>query len=519
MLPTAFRCMRLFFMYRLNLQKTNIFERALVAQSHAKISNAISSIIPDEVQKLENDTLATPRNSSRTNSTAHFIVDTSRKSSTSHLIIQMDQSFHHEQSLETKTPRENTPKEETVKNPSVNASQEDASDSFNEPSNSLDRKCIESPPTNTEFSAGLKYDEYVSTEVTEETTADMMTDGRTTWNGDHFRDILELKSEINKFKFYKFMLSYKVLIITYLTVLFIQMAMWLILGGVEEAVYTSGSTTPGTKRIFLLEGGMLVFERGCSMSTTMVLIIAGESVFYMIFEIVAFVLCVKSDRDTWAIKKEALSLIIFQVLFVIAFVVAGLLDIVVVLTDYFVPYGYTLMFYSFLEVIVTVTCPVVYAIVRDYREMRRSKYQKETELESILKNKKLFERLLDYSRRSFAPESVLCYRDIQHFKKSKSNQKRKAAQFIVNTYLQQGSPLELNIDNVNERGEDYTRKIAEFTEDAKIPKTLFDELEMACLVDMRDVFTRAQVDDKEIFNAVQQWKKAQANIKLEEVKR
>lgn len=432
-------------------------------------------------------------------------------------MIQID-SLNLEKSVETKTPRENIPKEDTsIKSPSMNASSQE--DATTVPLNDqiLDKKCIESPPT-TEFSTGFKFEDYVSTEVTEDTTADMTTDARTTWNGDHFRDILELKSEINKFKFYKFMLSYKFVIMTYITVLCIQIIMWLIFGGVEEAVYTSGSTVPGTKRIFLLEGGMLVFERGCSMSTTMVLIIAGESVFYMLFEVVSLILCVKSDRDTWAIKKEALSLIIFQVFFVIAFVVAGLLDIVVVLTDYFIPYGYTLLFYSFLEVIVTVACPVLYAFVRDYREEKRSQYQKETELEAILRNKKMFERFLDYARRSFAPESVLCYRDIQHFKKTKSNQKRKAAQFVVNTYLQLGSPLELNIDNVNERGHDFTRILSEYSEDAKIPKSLFEELEMACLVDMRDVFTRAQVDDKEIFNAVQQWKKAQANIKLEEVK-
>ena len=239
-------------------------------------------------------------------------------------------------------------------------------------------------------------------------------DIRSTWNSENFRDILQLKSEIRRFKYYQFMIGYKFVIIIYLIALILQIGLWLILGGVEEAIYQANPVK--TSRIFLLEGGMLVFDRGCSMSTTTVYIIGGVSIVYIIFEILALILCIRSDRDTYGIKRESLLLIIFQVICVVAFVICGLLDLVVMLTDYFIPYGYAVILYSFLDIIVSVVLPVCYSIRKDYQEKKGSKKEQETELTVILKNKKLFARFLEFSRRSFAPESVLCYRDIQHFK-------------------------------------------------------------------------------------------------------
>lgn len=330
-------------------------------------------------------------------------------------------------------------------------------------------------------------------------------DTRSTWA---FKDLSDLRSEVRKFQIFTFISSYKFVLILYTSFVIFQIALWLILGGVEEAIFSNSSNNG--ERIFLLEGGMLVFDRGCSMSTKMVLIIAGESLIYLIFEIIALILCIRSDRDTWSVKKEAILIILFQVISIVAFVVTGLIDPIVTLTDYFIPYGYSLMTFSLVEVFTTVLLPVVYAIVSEYRNFKRMNTDFDSELEQVLHNRKGFTKILDFSRRSYAPESVLCYRDIQRFKKLRAGNRRKMATHIVNTYLTIGSPLELNIDNIEIRKKEFSEKLSNTNE--KLPRTMFNLIQDHCLVDMRDIFDRLRSSDKEIYQMLQDWRMKQSKL-------
>ncbi|EFC48077.1 predicted protein [Naegleria gruberi] len=351
-------------------------------------------------------------------------------------------------------------------------------------------------------------DNLFDVDVTETDDSDSYSDidSRSTWA---FRDLSDLQSEVRRFQIFTFMSSYKFVLILYSTFVIFQIALWLILGGVEEALFSNSLSHTG-ERIFLLEGGMLVFDRGCSMSTKMVLIIAGESVIYIIFEIVALILCIRSDRDTWSVKKEAILIIIFQVIAIIAFVVTGLIDEIVTLTDYFIPYGYSLMTFSLVEVFTTVLLPVVYAIVSEYRNLRRMDTEFDSELEQVLRNRKSFNKMLDFARRSYAPESVLCYRDIQRFKKLRANNRRKMAHHIVNSYLTSGSPLELNIDNIIIRKKEFSDRVSNTNE--KLPRDMFNQIQDHCLVDMRDIFDRLRSSDKEIYQMIQDWRMKQSKL-------
>ncbi|EFC45189.1 predicted protein [Naegleria gruberi] len=278
---------------------------------------------------------------------------------------------------------------------------------------------------------------------------------------------------------------------------------------IEEGIYSRDSSKP---RVFLGDGGFFVSTRGCVINNSIVIILAVEAIFYIVVEIVFLVLSFITPRDTWFIKRETLVLITLQFLAIILFAICGFLDAIANFTDYFVPFGFVLMTYSFVEVIVCVLFPIlVYS-------NGKIKNGKDSELEQFLMNKRTFTILLDFARRSYCPESVLCYRDIERYKLTSKKNRKKAALKITKTYLKTGSPLELNFPKLNQTFEEYSQIINNSNNNQSLLETsLFESIQLHCLDDMRDVFDRLKNQSKETRNILEQWKLQQQLKEMDDI--
>ncbi|KAF0982727.1 hypothetical protein FDP41_011190 [Naegleria fowleri] len=192
----------------------------------------------------------------------------------------------------------------------------------------------------------------------------------------------------------------------------------------------------------------------------------------------------------------------------------GFVPIFSKLLDFFIPYGYVLLVYSCCEIIVSVLLPVLYSIVMDARQKRGNSPEhasfnpsEESGLEQCLKQKKTFNTILEFARKSFCPEPVLCYRDIERFTKTtNSKNRRKLAPHIANTYLKQNSPLQLNYPKVNEAFHECMAVIHRCSDNGTIiPSDLFKNIQLHCLNDMTDIFERLKRQDRDIKEVVHQW--------------
>ncbi|KAG2392508.1 hypothetical protein C9374_011233 [Naegleria lovaniensis] len=475
MLPTVFRLMRLYLMYRINLKKMKLFETPT-----PQGTMTVKEIDPATTQNIQ------PTSNGES-------MNYSLNTTTTTMFGQEDIS-HRQEHVSSVMHADLVP-------PSHN----------------------QQPQTMVEFQ---QLDEDASTDNDSETMADV-----STWRLSEVKDFSEVKKEIRKLTIMNFFVSYKFLLLVYAIAFVVGVAIWLILGTIEEVIYNA-STDPNKKRLFLLEGGMLVFDRGCGFTTTTILIVGLEALFYIVIEIAFLILSFFADRDTWSIKKEALILIVFQFIGAVIFIVVGMFNITEILLDYLVPTGLALWVYNYLEVWVCVTLPVLYAIRSDASQKDSTIAEnhdmqaplsihgthdvelppvttvqdtsRESGLEKILKNKKTFEIMLDFARRSFAPESVQCWRDIQRFKKTKRSNRKKAAMHILNAYLTLGAPLELNMSRIEEKKQELLIILQNESKTNPISHHLFDSVQDHCLNDMADLFERLKNANHEIYELVQE---------------
>ncbi|EFC35860.1 predicted protein, partial [Naegleria gruberi] len=317
---------------------------------------------------------------------------------------------------------------------------------------------------------------------------------------------LEMKKNVKIQKIFNILLSQKFVIATYLTSFIIHILLFIFFGAVEEGIYNQDPIKSNNQRIFMGDGGFFVSSRGCVITNAITIIVAIESLFYIVVEIVFLVLCFIIPRDTWFIKRETLLLTLLQFFSIILFAICGFLVQVTKLTDFFVPFGFTLMVYSFTEVVICVLLPILYSIVL----LNRTKKERveESELEHFLKSKKTFNILLDFARRSYCPESVLCYQDIERFKLTNKKNRKQAALHITKTYLKPNSPLELNFPKLSQMFEQISKAI----ETTPLLETnFFDNIQWHCIEDMTDVFERLKSQNKEVRNILKQWKVASLN--------
>ena len=294
------------------------------------------------------------------------------------------------------------------------------------------------------------------------------------WNYD------EVKKEFRKLSILKLLASYKFVFFCFVTATLFHLLIWVLFGGIEEGIHSAQSTSG---RVFMEEGGLFVFNRGCKITSTAFVIIAVNCTFYIALEIIACVLWFKTERDTWNTKSESVAVIVIQVIAVPLFIVLGFIPLFSQLLDYFVPYVMVLNVHLLLEILICVTLPIIYAIVGGLKKMRNSN----SSSEKLLKNKKAFSIILDFARRSYCPEGILCWSAIQTYKKTRKEKRKKVALEIVSIYLDPDSPFEINIP----RSEVTKKEILEKLENPKtLTSSLFDSVESNCLLDLKDILDR-----------------------------
>ncbi|KAG2377676.1 hypothetical protein C9374_009192 [Naegleria lovaniensis] len=291
------------------------------------------------------------------------------------------------------------------------------------------------------------------------------------------------------FKIHSLLSSHGICTFLLLLVVIAHVNLWFWAGVIENTFFSE-------RPIFMKES-MFSFK-GCA--ATFVPSFMSLSLFFIYFVvecICAFILIFKTDKDTWNMKKEALLLIPIQFILTVCYVTSeqvvyfGYLDRIV-------PKGLIIMTYSAIELFITVFLPVCYAIHTD-RTKPVCTFQ--NELEMILNQQETFEILLDFSRKSYCPESVTIFREIDKYKKCKH--KKQLALYIVETYLSEGGAEELNLPNVVAIHEEILFKI--HTCDM-LPDTLFDEVYLLSMQNLTDIYNRLKKQNPKIKEMAEQWK-------------
>ncbi|KAG2375007.1 hypothetical protein C9374_010381 [Naegleria lovaniensis] len=302
------------------------------------------------------------------------------------------------------------------------------------------------------------------------------------------------------------LVSDKFVIGSYVSLFIFHASIYLILGGIEYAqINTTNATIFTNKGVFQVSG--------CGISNSTFILVGVLTFFYIIVETILFVLCLIFARDTWFIWKETATLIGLKLGAIILFIVFGFVPIFAKFLDFFIPYGYVLLVYSCCDVILSVLLPVLYSIMMDRKQnhqiaaLNALNSTEESGLEQCLKQRKTFNVILEFARKSFCPEPVLCYRDVERFTKTTSSKnRRKLALHIANTYLKQNSPLQLNYPKVNEVFHESMSVINRCSNNNEmIPLDLFKNIQLHCLNDMTDIFERLKRQDRDIKEVVAQW--------------
>ncbi|EFC46151.1 hypothetical protein NAEGRDRAFT_79252 [Naegleria gruberi] len=254
--------------------------------------------------------------------------------------------------------------------------------------------------------------------------------------------------QIEKFFIYSnyILQSHKWLISIFLAVYGFHIIFWFSLAIFEDSLHPNS-------RFLMEDESMLSFE-GCYALESITYIGGITYCVYLIIQLVCLVLLLKTEKDTYFIKVESILILILQVVCVGLYITLGQSFYRVV--DHIIPAGLIMFLYLSLEIIVTVTLPVIYSIMKRYQKVEVF----DSELEWALNKSETCEMLLEYSRRSFCPEGVLVYKDISKFKLASTFKKRKLLAFqVVDNYLTFGGVYELNMPNIHLLREEILFKI------------------------------------------------------------
>ncbi|KAG2388061.1 hypothetical protein C9374_000911 [Naegleria lovaniensis] len=272
---------------------------------------------------------------------------------------------------------------------------------------------------------------------------------------------------------------------------------WLICGLVETFVLNSSPSS--TK--FTVSNDFFVFAHGCGVGMGTLIAVALEGFLYVIGIGVVLVFTLREDNDTWRLRWETLSVIVFWAVWLILYLVCGFIPIIQTLTDAYFPYGDILFFGVVTDNIITAVIPVVRALLilvpKEQEEQNEEQLTREkAALVKLLKNKKMFEILLAFAKQSFCPESVLAWKEMQMYRrKGNAKSRRKLAKAIYNKYIKPDSPMELNLPSKFNKEE-----IGKMIDDTSqpLPKDFFRTLSNHCEQDMKDVLDRLRKRDKRI---------------------
>ncbi|EFC40396.1 predicted protein [Naegleria gruberi] len=307
-------------------------------------------------------------------------------------------------------------------------------------------------------------------------------------------------------------------------VLLIHIVVWFLVGIVEDNFYASNR--------FFMKTGSIFSVSGCYITNLPSIILTSLMFFYSAIDVLIVLISLRSDRDTFSIKVETILLAILRSLLTIVYFVCSQVFETQVLT-HIIPYSYSVMIGGFVEIIVSVLIPVIRAILDDSVE---GENLFESEIELVLNNDEMCKLLLEFSRRSYCPEGVLFYKDVQSFKRqvqSYYNYKEEnellktnivtrhreritnSAKKIVGNYLSEGALNELNVPSLPTKRNDILAKLYA-SEKSSIdhcpPKNLFDQVICETLLTLTEVFTRLKQKSKKIQNFLKETYVAQSTI-------
>ncbi|KAL0483857.1 regulator of G-protein signaling [Acrasis kona] len=205
-------------------------------------------------------------------------------------------------------------------------------------------------------------------------------------------------------------------------------------------------------------------------------------------------------RDTWGIAKQLTLSIIVYVVFCVMFGITQSIPAFVRTGEKYIPAVWILLFPITFDHI----CNNLYPCIVAFELFQRpSSDQKEDAAPYIEDNilvtleydvtRKLFK---EYAMKSFCVEDLICWEDIQLYKSLSSNRKRiEKAQEIIDRYLVENSPAELNLSNPIDILNDLRASIermesSENDEEVHLHDEIFMKLEGCILSNMNDVYLR-----------------------------
>jgi hypothetical protein len=161
---------------------------------------------------------------------------------------------------------------------------------------------------------------------------------------------------------------------------------------------------------------------------------------------------------------------------------------------YFSTIGRSAIAYVFAlyQIIIPLIMSLISLIV-EYIKSRKRPQVPLDELDKYLQNDELFDIFLVFAKEEWSQENVLAYRDIQKFKRAKSEKKPKQALSIYKIYLNgESSPLEINIDSKSCHS--LSKLIHD--EECKFEKDTFEQIEKTLKVNISDTWSRFVMTSK-----------------------
>ncbi|EFC37410.1 predicted protein [Naegleria gruberi] len=307
-----------------------------------------------------------------------------------------------------------------------------------------------------------------------------------------------------------------------LFLLIFHLGIWLCSGLIEDGFYS--------KHRFFMTNASILSVGGCYSSTGSSIAMAVFVGLYFIIDLIINIICLTIDNDTFNIKIGNLGMTVVRILCGIFYLVFSQVP-VLRSTGRIIPSIYVFILNCIVELIVTILIPSIKDCIDKMKY--QSKYN-QSEIECVLNDQKLFNILIDFSRRSYSPESVLFYKDIQHYKQlvaklemmengafqhveSIKNLRVKITRFvqnIVHVYLCEGSVNELNIPNLKMKKLELTNKIAaciEF-ESNRFTRDLFDSILVESMLTLMEVYHRLKQQNPTIRQFSLHWKNDQDKL-------
>ncbi|KAG2391917.1 hypothetical protein C9374_013402 [Naegleria lovaniensis] len=311
----------------------------------------------------------------------------------------------------------------------------------------------------------------------------------------------DMRSRFEKtMKIFSFVASYKLILPVYITAAVFNFLLFVILGGYEFSEMEKNNPP-----IFARDqGGLFTFHTGCRSSWSVIYVLVSNVAIFLFLEILALILVAFVDRDTWFIKREVFIMVIIQIATAATFFICFAVPIMSTLVDYIVPYGLVWIVENCLETFINVTLPVLYAFIWDHRKTKiRQDLINHTALTYFLSKRKTFNTFLDFCRRSFCVENILCYEMICLYKKSSTiKNRKKLAVNICETFLKPGAVLQLNWSNVSAIYQEISCTVES---GVILEQSLFDEVLFVCLTNMTDAFERMKAQNAQVKSHITEW--------------